>query len=1387
MSVLNERSRAAIVGDRAAMLASALPMDRRLALAAGSSLPEQCAGAIVKADLSGFSSLANRLGYALGPKLGAEELASCVDGIFAAMIEQLHAYGGSIIGFAGDAVTCWFDERRGGASERATAAGLGLERRVAEFGGQAARDGEPLGISARVGVAAGPARRVVVGDPSSRVVDLIIGGTVARAAAAERAAKGGEVFAAPEVVETLAPRLQAVPAVGPFARVIALDGPVPRDSFDSALSSARLSEDALRPWHHPAVLARLLAGDELLTDLRTAAALFVRFGGIDYDSDPEAGTRLDELVRLVQHSLDRYEAMLVDVTSDERGSYACCIVGAPVSHHDNVLRAVDAALDMIDAARKAERAEQLQIGVSYGRVWAGTYGTAIRSCYAARGDAVNLAARLMDHALAAEVLVTREVAESVAASHDTEMIGGVELKGQSTPLDVARLLGRQQRPTAPAGARRVPPLVGRRAELDVVASTLAEAATGASRAVVIRGESGVGKSRLLQAVAAEAEALGFRVVVAAGSAIEQSSPYLGWRAVIGELLGISGHTLTPSDVDRLLEPLGTEGLEQAALLAGVLSFAAPETELTRWMAPTARQENTQRLLARLFEAHRGSAPLLLVLDDLQWLDSASCDLIVRLLRTSERLAVVSAVRPEAPAAQANFDALNATPKARAIDLGPLDVGDALALVTAALDVDDLPAPVARLVAERGGGQPFYSLELAHALRDVGVLELQGRQAQLRPGADLDALEFPETVETVIASRVDRLPVQVQAALKIASVLHQTFTPDLLHEIGGGVAATVADDLIELEARDLLARDAASGGYTFKHVLIRDVVYGRLLYAQKRTLHRRAAQVYERGGTAPAGVLAHHWERAGDAGRAIDALELAGEAALQAGAFRECANFVARAIALTDGRWPADVLDAGSSPFLVPQLRRAGWEWRAAQAHYRLGDLRDSRALAEAAVSAFDRPFPERIALPVAIVLQLLRQLMHRLMPRRLRERAPEGERPRLRRTVRAYFNLAEVYYLASLKPRSAYAALRGLNLAELAGPSLELVEAYGAICIIGSLVGRQRLAERYGRLGAETAVRVGLPYARAINLHQISLQRSAVGRYDSIFEHEAEAARLFRRLADKGRLRDSLVIAGIAAHQAGRLDLAERLLTELLETGDDSDHFLQEIWAATWLGAGALRRGDAVSAIAHLRHAASLEQPADVTAVTRHALLALAFQRAGRAEEAAAEAERATTLIRETGGRPTTHSVLDGYAALAEFALERWDSAQAYQERELWRRRTAEACRNLRTYCRVFPIGEPARRLYAGEFALRLGRRRRALRAWRRTLAAAQRLDMRYEAARTHAAVAATLREGDSRRARHTAAARALLHEMGAAGREDATAAVRLPSESSTPARWEPA
>jgi hypothetical protein len=169
----------------------------------------------------------------------------------------------------------------------------------------------------------------------------------------------------------------------------------------------------------------------------------------------------------------------------------------------------------------------------------------------------------------------------------------------------------------------------------------------------------------------------------------------------------------------------------------------------------------------------------------------------------------------------------------------------------------------------------------------------------------------------------------------------------------------------------------------------------------------------------------------------------------------------------------------------------------------------------------------------------------------------------------------------------------------------------------------------------------------------------------------------------------------------------------------------------------------------------------DMTSITIHGLLSLALLRVGRDDEARIEADRTRSLIAASGGHPTGHPVLDGYAALAEVSLASLDAASSTSDRDRARRQVEEACLFLDRYRRVFPIGEPAFRFYRGQLAARVGRRRSAVQEWTRSLRAAEAIDMRYDAARAHLALGAAFTADPAERASHLAAAATALMEMG--------------------------
>src|SRR5262249_27950468 len=296
---------------------------------------------------------------------------------------------------AGDAITCWFDE-----AHMAARAPARLERqaRMARLGPTSAPGGTRPPLSLKVGLAAGEARRLVVGDPETQLFDVLSGAVVDRSSAAEQLCPPGGVVADRALAEELRETVAFTSLDDDFVRVEALRATVPADPWPELPD---LDSPDARPWLPAPVWERLRAGHtRLLAEFRPVVALFVSFGGIDYD-DTDAGRALDAFLRATQETVDRSGGSVFDVIMGDKGSYLLAVFGAPVAHGDDVRRAVTAA----DELRRTTDG-RLRIGLHVGRVFAGLYAGEVRSAYAVVGDVVNLAARLMTSAAAGQVLMS---------------------------------------------------------------------------------------------------------------------------------------------------------------------------------------------------------------------------------------------------------------------------------------------------------------------------------------------------------------------------------------------------------------------------------------------------------------------------------------------------------------------------------------------------------------------------------------------------------------------------------------------------------------------------------------------------------------------------------------------------------------------------------------------------------------------------------------------------------------------------------------------------------------------------------------------------------------------------------------------------------------------
>ena len=328
-----------------------IPIDRRLALAAGDDLPEHADGVALFADISGFTPLTEMLARQLGPRRGAEELTRQLNRVYNALIAALHHYGGTVLGFSGDAITCWLG---GDDGRRGTATAVAMQTAMQDFSHiQFGKETVSLGL--KTAVVQGPVRRFIVGDPAYLLLDVMAGHTLHRLAEAEHQANKGDIIVDAQISQTLGDTLQISEwrrdseNDEAYAVVSSYTEDVPAKPW-ATLPDDALSNAQSRSWLLTSVYRRLQAAQgTFLAELRPAAALFLRFDGIEYDEDPEAPQKLNMFIQGVGQILGRYGGSLLQLTIGDKGSYLYASMGAPVAYEDNIDRQLRVAWEIQNA------------------------------------------------------------------------------------------------------------------------------------------------------------------------------------------------------------------------------------------------------------------------------------------------------------------------------------------------------------------------------------------------------------------------------------------------------------------------------------------------------------------------------------------------------------------------------------------------------------------------------------------------------------------------------------------------------------------------------------------------------------------------------------------------------------------------------------------------------------------------------------------------------------------------------------------------------------------------------------------------------------------------------------------------------------------------------
>ena len=811
-------------------------------------------GSLAFFDVSGFTSLAERLA-ALG-RAGAEYINDVLNTVFTGLIDAVLAYGGDVLEFGGDAMVVLYTGDQH--AQRAAMGAAVAHRFIARKGRMATPAGKvQLGMSC--GMASGSQAYYLLG--ASRRAFVVAGPVSTAMARLEARAGSGEVLVDTNLAADLPSDWHDPPDIDGNAqlrldRVAAAAGARVGPTRHTTRHTTRDTTGEVDTSMLLPVQFRELADVGARTgELKQVAMSFIRLDGTDdllaLGGNDEVCRRLAEVSEIVDRTASELDVCWLETQAEANSVRWTLISGAPTATERDGERLLRVLRRIADASPWP-----LRIGANLGVVFVGDMGHPARCTYIVMGDATNLAARLMARAQPGEIIAGERLVATCAGRFETTDLEPFAVKGKQLPVRAAIIgagIALQSAADASTGAAPASGMIGRDREVALLCEAIHE-----GQSIQIVGDAGVGKTRLWQEARRLTPDRTWHVLRAepheVGSAYLPFGRLIRTAANIGSQAddGVAGQLLG-TFVGRVAPDL----VEWLPLLADVIGASVETTEAVDALDPAFRADRLRLTVAELIATTMPAA--VIVIEDVHWLDEASRSLLDVVARTpAPHLAVVATRRPDGWEPPATVT----------IDLAPLDDEVAEQLLLRELPASNASDATLGRLRRSAAGNPLYLIELARAVVD-------------KSGADV----YPESIERLMAARIDQLPVASRALIRDASVLGTT--------INCALAAKVLerDELVDPLAWERSFGDlfvVADDSVRFRHDLVRVAAYEGLSIRRRRTVHQVAGDVIEAWGESapiadPVAALAHHATGSGIPERIVEWNQRAADAAIEKGA------------------------------------------------------------------------------------------------------------------------------------------------------------------------------------------------------------------------------------------------------------------------------------------------------------------------------------------------------------------------------------------------------------------------------------------------------------------------------------------------------------------------
>ena len=1059
-------------------------------------------------------------------------------------------------------------------------------------------------------------------------------------------------------------------------------------------------------------------------ELRQVTALLVTWTGTSHPVETQsAGREPTELLRchaIVTDTVQRYDGHVVPGVMDEE---VLVFFGIPHMHENDAERAIMTALALRHGL--AMLGSQVAVGITTRQVY---ISPRREDTHAA--DLSHHVRQVHERASIGEVLVG---ATTYATTRRAFVFQPRQEPAPSVPVYAVLALEPPSDPTE---------LVGREEECAALRTCVERVRAGTGQLVVVLGEAGIGKSRLV----AETHRHVTDEMCWLESHASSSSRALSYgpfRDILGSAVGI-----TPADDDiraasrlvthlrALLPEEWEEHLPCLLRVLGVRGSRADEDRM-QYLAPDALNRKIFRAVFRFFARLAGERPVVLVLEDWHWRDHASMALLDHLVSLIHQVPLLICVvsRSESPLPVTSWQE-TAVDKYQEITLKPLSSTASAHLLDSLVSPDALTSHDRASLLGRSGGNPFFLEELVLTFLQHGALAWEGQHAR------------PEALEAHIFARFSQLPETLKQVLRIAAVIGRSFGSAMIRVIAPMRQEEVAQHLGVLQRLHLLAPQRPGEEYQFRHELIQEVIYHNLLVEQQQALHRKVGacieQLYADRLDAFTSQLAYHYTRAEAWEKAKDYLLKAGDQAHQVAADVEALALYQQVVDVFEGKLEAQQW--------ISLQRKMG------ESLFRRGEYDKAEGVLERGLRKLGSPLPDsRWRESWVILKHLSEQVGHRLLPGRLLPTTTEADILAVQEQVRIHETMSLISYLTGRGSLLLLNVLAMLNLAERSLLTVDMARgaaAVGAICDLSSLF---RLGEHYHHRAVALAEQSRDPVARGFAYFCQAHHEECVNKWDEALQHHELSAAAYQ---DGGHMRGwSVPMSSVIRLHIQRGHFARSLQEseKLTQVGKDGADLLVRGWGLLCVGWSLLRMGELEEAKRSLQESTALllEVPDYPALVEANGLLGQSHLRLGEAPQAVAVLEESHRLVAERGLKgsyllPFRYGLAEVYLSLAEQSSDVDRPAQL--------KRAQQACRAAQTEGRFYSGGlSPAYRV-RGTYEWLRGRPTIAQNWWHKSLRSARAVGARWELGMTHLEMGKRLQDR-----LHVETAVTLFSDMGAA------------------------